>query len=98
MPRQANFQKQIKISTDIDNTEIEIDQPGLFCGGKLGFKIGFIYTSQSIEILFQLISNMSESNADKRQTLIVDDCFKDIEAEKILQLVILAKNKLNLFF
>jgi len=30
--------------------------------------------------------------------LIVDDCFKYIEAEKILQLVILANNKLNLFF
>ena len=97
MPRQASFQKQIETSTDICNTEIEIDSPRLFCGGKLGFKIGFTYTSQSIETLLQLISNMSESKADKRLTLIVDDCFKDIEAEKILQLVILANNKLNLF-
>ena len=66
MPRQVSFQKQIETSTDIDNTEIEIDSPELFCGGKLGFKIGFTYTSQSIETLFQLISNMSESKADKR--------------------------------
>ena len=30
--------------------------------------------------------------------MIIDDCFKDIEAEKILQLVILANNKVNLMF
>ena len=98
MPRQASFQKQIETSTDVDTDEIEIDRAGLFCRGKLGFKIGFTFTSQSIETLFQLVSNMSESKADKRLTLIVDDCFKDIEAEKILQLVILANNKVNLMF
>ena len=98
MPRQARFQKQIEVSKEIDCNEIEIDQPGLFCKGRIGFKINFKFTSQSIETLMQLISNMSESKAGSRLTLIIDDCFKGIEPEKILQLVILANNKVNLMF
>lgn len=49
-----------------------------------------------METLLQLISNMSYLKVEHRKTLIIDDCFKDIELEKICQLGIVANKKLNL--
>ena len=41
MPRQKSFQEQIEASKEIDSNQIEIDKPGLFCKGRIGFKINF---------------------------------------------------------
>ena len=73
---------------------IEIDKPGLFCGGNLSYSIGFKFTDQSIESLMQLISNNSAIKADYRKTLLIDDCFADIVPAKIIELGIIAYRKI----
>ena len=74
---------------------IEIDATRTFCGDKIGFKIGFKFTEQSIDSLLQLLSSMSHLKDDFRRTLLIDDCFKDIPAMKMILLGKAANQKIN---
>ena len=45
MPRQGKFLSHLDQEDSKEKIEaIEIDRPGFFCGGHLGYKIGFKYT------------------------------------------------------
>lgn len=60
-----------------------MDQAGLFCNDRLGYKIGFKFTDQSVDTLLQVVSNMPYNNAEDRHTLLIDESFKDVDLEKI---------------
>ena len=93
LPRESEF------NFDGENADlIEIDKPGLFCNNTLGFKIGFKFTNLSFDTIIYVLSNMTEQEFKSQPTLLIDDCFNDIDFEKIVQLTLIAKNKLKLVF
>ena len=73
-----------------------MDQAGLFCNDRLGYKIGFKFTDQSVDTLLQVVSNMPYNNAEDRHTLLIDESFKDVDLEKISQLGQLAEGRIYL--
>ena len=45
MPREIQFKTTLAAGKNEESERIiEVDKPGIFCGGRLGFKIGFKYT------------------------------------------------------
>ena len=98
MPRQSYLQNNVNKENEKQEEIIVIDKAGLFCGERLGFNIGFRFTAQSIDTLSQLISNMPNKKIEYRKTLLIDESFKEVVPEKMLELIILADNKLNLKF
>ena len=98
VPRQVHLQNHENKENEQQEEIIVIDRPGLFCGEQLGFNIGFRFTAQSIDIFSQLISNMPIKKMEQRKTLLIDESFKEVGPEKMLELIIMADNKLNLKF
>ena len=45
-----------------------------------------------------MVSNMSNQKKEYRKTLLLDDCFKDITAQKMIELGIVAAGKLELIY
>lgn len=81
MPRQDHFKYQI-----YGDETIVIDEAGLFCGGRLGYMIGFRFTDASLETLTQIVSSMSLQEQENRKTLLIDESFAEIAFVKIIEL------------
>lgn len=77
---------------------IELDKATLLCNDRISFNIGFKFTEQNLEALFQLISNMPMQQEGQLKRLAVDYCFDDIKPAKIIELAKIAHEKIKLEF
>ena len=63
----------------------------------MGYKSGYKFTSETFEVLVQLIQNMPVTKNEKnRRTLLMDECFINIDAMKVIEFISLTSGKLNI--
>lgn len=79
------------------------DKDRKFCKGScnIGFSICFELSDNSMEYLFQIISNMpviDDADKHKRKVLYLGSCLKPVNIRKIIHLLNLAYKKIDLEF